>query len=782
LSVAGTKVLRDLWSDKGRSLLIVAAIAIGVSAFGLMIGGSVVLEDNLKDVYEATDPAHAILALGPFDEGLVADVRGLPYVQDAQARRLTQARLETASGRWLSLDLATVPDPAALTIARLSPNLPLPPDSILFEESAQTVADLGDSVTIQMLNGDERALRVAGYTNDLSSLPAGISLIVNGYISPETAAALGLPADYNRLYVRFNGGSARPELERDLTELTNYLEGRGVRVFSGRLPQPGKYVLGDNMTSVLFILQALGLLTLVLSALLVTSVMSAVIAQQIPQIGIFKSLGAPLSQTLRMYFQEVLAFGLAALALAVPLGALGAYFVAGGVAATLNFHVPHFYLPGSTVLLQAAGALLVPLLASAVPILAGARLTVLEAISTYNPGASKRLGPLGRAVTSLPGPVKISLRNAFRRKGRLALAFAALTLAGAMFIAVLGIRRSLGEAVRDIQGSMNYDAGVNFDRPYPAAQIEDEALKVRGITAAETWLLADGRIVHSDDWLSGSVLIQGVPADTVMARPGVVTGRWLRPGDEYALFVNSDFMALAPDLRVGSKVNLRVNGAVSEWTIVGVSARSIVPAVYAHYDDVAAVTGLGGLANRLVVSSESSAPDYQARVSSDLTEALDLAGLGATAADTTTESRQAAASQLDSIIILLLSMVALVAVVGGLGLAITMGLNVLERTREIGVLRSLGAGNGEVRRLVIVEGLLIGLLTWAAAAPLSVPLAIYLGDSLGNSLLSRPLDYAFSVPGALLWLGLVIVISVIASALPAGNAARLTIRTALAYE
>jgi putative ABC transport system permease protein len=638
---------------------------------------------------------------------------------------------------------------------------------------------------------------VAGYTNDLSILPAGISLVVNGYVSPETAAGLGLPADYNRLYVRFSGASARPALERDLTALTVYLEGRGVRVFSARLPQPGKYVLADNMTSVLFILQALGLLTLVLSALLVTSVMSAVIAQQVPQIGIFKSLGAPLSQTLRMYFQEVLAFGLAALALALPLGALGAYFVAGGVAATLNFHVPHFYLPGSTALLQAAGALLVPLLASAVPILAGARLTVLQAISTYNPGASKRLGPLGRAVTSMPGPVKMALRNAFRRKGRLALAFAALTLAGAMFIAVLGIRRSLGEAVRDIQGSMNYDAGVNFNRPYPAAQIRDEALKVQGVTAAETWLLADGRIIFtsaegaatsggmpmgSGSRLSGSVLIQGVPADTTMARPGVVSGRWLRPGDEYALFVNSDFMALAPELRVGSRLNLRINGAEHEWTIVGVSARSILPAAYAHYEDVAAVTGLSDLANRLVVSTESSDPAYQARVSSDLTRALDLAGLGVTAADTTTESRQAAASQLDSIIILLLSMVVLVAVVGGLGLAITMGLNVLERTREIGVLRSLGAGNGEVRRLVIVEGLLIGLLTWAAAAPLSVPLAVYLGDSLGNSLLSRPLDYAFSVPGAALWLVLVIVISVIASALPAGNAARLTIRTALAYE
>jgi putative ABC transport system permease protein len=483
-----------------------------------------------------------------------------------------------------------------------------------------------------------------------------------------------------------------------------------------------------------------------------------------------------------MYFAQVLVFGVVALALAIPLGALGAYLVAGGVASTLNFHVPHFYLPLSTALLQAASALLVPLLAAFIPILAGARITIQEAISSYKPGDFARLGPLGRSFKGLPGMVKISVRNAFRRQGRITLAFAALTLAGAMFIAVLGIRQSLSKAVRDIQGSLNYDVGVTLDRPYPAVQLHDEAMKVRGVTAAETWLIADGRLVYDPDRLSGSVVVQGVPADTTMAKPGVITGRWLAPDDQYALFINSDFMALSPELRVGSNVNLRINGMDHEWTIVGMSARSILPTAYAHYEDISAATGLKDLANRLVVSTESSAPEFQSRLQSELTQALDLAGLQVSAADTTTESKQAAASQLESIIILLLSMVILVAVVGGLGLAITMGLNVLERTREIGVLRSLGAQNGAVRRMVIVEGLAIGLLSWAAALPLSVPLAIYLGNSLGMSLLARPLDYLFSVPGALLWLGLVTVISVVASAVPAQNAARLTVRTALAYE
>jgi putative ABC transport system permease protein len=107
---------------------------------------------------------------------------------------------------------------------------------------------------------------------------------------------------------------------------------------------------------------------------------------------------------------------------------------------------------------------------------------------------------------------------------------------------------------------------------------------------------------------------------------------------------------------------------------------------------------------------------------------------------------------------------------------------VIERTREIGILRSLGAQNGVVRRVVILEGLVIGLISWAISIPCSIPLAVWLGNSLGISLLARPLDYIFSIPAILIWLGLMVVISIVASLIPAQSAARLTIRDALVYE
>src|SRR5438874_7805552 len=118
MSVRTTKILRDLWVNPVRSLLIVLAVTVGVAAFGLMISGSIVLEQNVKDVYAATHPAHTVLTLNAFDDALVAQVRSLPYVQAAEARRVTRVQMETTPGHWLSLDLATVPDFQSILLNR----------------------------------------------------------------------------------------------------------------------------------------------------------------------------------------------------------------------------------------------------------------------------------------------------------------------------------------------------------------------------------------------------------------------------------------------------------------------------------------------------------------------------------------------------------------------------------------------------------------------------------------------------------------------------------------
>ena len=785
MNVRRTKVLRDLLVNKSRSLLVILAVAVGVAAFGLMITGRVVLDENLRAAYAGTQPAHTVLSLSPFDDILLRHVQSLNYVRAVQARKVDQARILSGPDTWLSFEIQTLPDFKSTAINKLvfeeAANSPPPVNTVLLERSLKNIMNVGDSIKVQLLNGDVHTLTVSGFVNDLSHLPSEISLSGLGYISLDTADKLGFNNEYNQLLVVFAKGDTRSEVEVQTTKLVKDLEKAGYQVLTAPVPVPGKYALGDNMTSVLFILNALGVLTLVLSGFLVTSVMSAIMSQQIPQIGILKSLGARIQQTMSLYIQEVLLFGALALLLAIPMGMVGAYFLADGVATSLNFNIEHFSLPVITLLLQALSALLAPLLASLFPIISGSLITIRQAISNYSPETATRLGRL-RLLGEPPQLVNLSVRNTFRRRGRFVLTFMALLLAGAMFISVVGIRQSMRKALREIQGDLNYDVGVDFVRPYSVHKLENEIIKLDGVRAVETWAMENGRLVFNDDHLSGSIIFYGVPEGTQMARPAVIHGSWLSRRTARGIFVNADFLDLSPSLRVGSVITLNVAGHKEQWTILGSGGRGIVPAAYLLYDDLVNETGLDGLANRLVIQTTRADPVFQSVVQSNVLARLDRINFDVLGSQTTTQLKETNAAQLDVLIVLLLAMVVLIAIVGGLGLAITMSLNVIERTREIGILRSLGAQSGVVRRVVIVEGLVIGLISWAVSVPCSIPLAIWLGNSLGNSLLARPLDYIFSVPAILMWLGLMLVISVIASVIPAQSAARLTIRDALVYE
>ena len=112
----------------------------------------------------------------------------------------------------------------------------------------------------------------------------------------------------------------------------------------------------------------------------------------------------------------------------------------------------------------------------------------------------------------------------------------------------------------------------------------------------------------------------------------------------------------------------------------------------------------------------------------------------------------------------------------------TLSINVLERTREIGVMRAIGASDGSVARVFIVEGVVIGVISWLFSTLLAIPCGRALSDEIGTAFLQAPLSHTFALDGAVIWLVVVIALSAIASFLPARSASRLTVRDVLAYE
>ena len=146
------------------------------------------------------------------------------------------------------------------------------------------------------------------------------------------------------------------------------------------------------------------------------------------------------------------------------------------------------------------------------------------------------------------------------------------------------------------------------------------------------------------------------------------------------------------------------------------------------------------------------------------------------------ELRQQTGAQFDVITYLMLGMAVLAAVVGSIGLMSTMSINVVERRRELGVMRAIGAPSATILGIIIIEGVMVGVLSWLIAAPMSYPGARLFSQILGETVFQMPFDFAYSTFGLVGWLVIIVVLSALASLWPALQATQVSVREALAYE
>ncbi len=793
LSPRWRKVLRDLWGNKTRTLLVVLSIAIGVFAIALVSGSRAIMTRELAAAYAAINPVHVQLAAEPFDDDLVQAVRHVPGVRDVQGHLNLGVRVSTGPDTWQQLSLTAFPDFHDIRINVVRPTAgawPPPTNQLVIERASLSLlkANIGDTVTVELPGGKQRRMRIAGTAHDLNLPPAPLIGRAFGYMAMDTAEWLGQERKLTELNVVFEGQPATvQDVEAAARLVRDKIEKSGHKVFSTYIPTPGKHPADEIIQPLLLLLGALGVLSLLASGFLVINTISALLMQQLRQIGVMKAIGARGRQIVGMYMVTALLFGVMALLVAMPLGALGAYGFSRFMSSAINTDFVDYSIPTSVLAVEVAIGLLAPVLAALWPVIAGTRITVREAIASYGLGKGRfgksRIDRALERVKGLSRPMLLSLRNTFRRKGRLALTLSTLTLSGLIFVAVFSVRSSLLLTLEDALDYFNYDIGVTFERPYRIEQIDQVALGVPGVTASESWGTSMVRRERPNDTESDSMYLFAPPAETRMLKPTVIQGRWLLPQDQNALVVNTTALKNEPDMQVGGEITLKIDGRETTWRIVGV-VKGIGGAafLYANYPYYAQVVRLVGRASSVQLTTNQTDAAAQDQLAKNLRERLEAAGMRVTETQTVATVREQNAFIFNIIVSFLMVMALLLAVVGGMGLMGTMSINVIERTREIGVMRAIGASNGAVLRIVLAEGLLIGALSWLLGAIFAIPVSMLLCNAVGVLLFQTPLSYTFSFAGALIWLGLVLIIAGLASALPARAAARLTVRDVLAYE
>jgi putative ABC transport system permease protein len=266
----------------------------------------------------------------------------------------------------------------------------------------------------------------------------------------------------------------------------------------------------------------------------------------------------------------------------------------------------------------------------------------------------------------------------------------------------------------------------------------------------------------------------------------MVVGRWLQPGDTDAIVVSTNITIKEPSYTVGQRVVVQIADREVPVTIVGYIEElqpPINPALaYMTIDGYTRIAGGVGRTDTLRVGTTQHDAATHQQMSRVLEQQLATAGYDVRLIHTRTEDRAILADRFNLLSMVLSILSVVIASVGAIGLTGTMSMNVLERTREIGIMRAVGASDRAVRQVIVSEGVVIGGLAWLMGTLMSVPMSALMSYAIGKNLLGTGLVWTYALFAVGIWLIVVLSVSVLASRIPANNAVRLTVREVLAYE
>jgi len=790
------KVFTDLWGDKTRTILVVASIAVGVFAVGMIITAFNVLREDINLVYASANPTNIEIWTDPFYDDFVRVIEKIPGVENAQGRRIIKIRARRGTETWQGLTLVAMEDlennPINQLTVKAGTRVPVNDEVVLSEDMVNyTGFKVGDEIEIELPDGSRHHLTVVGLVTDQTTTHPDPNSSSNAFINLNTLRSMGLGSSLNRMLITVEGdGGSEDFIAQTAAIVEERIERNHHMIYRTEEGRSNEHPMSDSLLAIMGVLGALGMLIMVLSSSLIVNTLNALLTQQLRQIGVMKLVGGRSYQILGMYLLLVVIYGLIALIIAVPLGSIAGYNLSYFLANLMGAQLQGFRFIPAAVVVQVFLAFLIPLGSGFFPVSRGARTNVRRAISNYRPGNQTSnqsyLAKSGRWIQWISRPILMSIRNTFRKKGQLMLTILTLTVGGAVFIAVFNVRNSMDHVMDQLMQHFMGDVTINFTQPYNVSKVQRDLIVIPGINGVEGWGGASGDIVDQNDEFVTGLTVVAPPQDTQLLDPDMVAGRWLLPGEGKAMVVSDTVYSYYPNLQIGDSLRVEIaENRVEEWEVVGVYRYMEMfgdPMAYANFDYVSDKVNTPNQATSFRLTSSVNSHAELLALNQIIDQHLADKGYAVQNVELGDIMRENASVGVNTLVIFLLIMAILTAFVGSIGLTGTMSINVLERTREIGVMHTIGAVDSLVMQSVIVEALVIGLITWLLAIGVSFPISLALLQIIGETMAGSTFALHFTPLGISIWLMVIIVLSIIASIMPARNAARLTINEVLAYE
>ena len=802
MSVIWYKVWSDLWNNKTRTLLAVLSIAAGVFAVGVAFGMADQMLSGMDAAHQAVFPSHINMYLQkPIDHDTavrlkkISGVAGIEVANTVGVRYKRNPEDEWEFGRLVMRDnykdqtydvfqlkAGAWPEKNRYGIERLA--------------SQYFGIEIGDTVIFEV-NGREKALAVTNKIRHPFVQPPQFGGPAYFFADAQGMERFGIEkGKFGQLRIRVEPYSEA--FAREIaSEIKHRLSKEHIGVAITFYQDPEKHWGRSIMEGINLVLQVLALVSLGASVVLILNTLMALVTEQIDQIGIIKAIGGTAGTIIKVYLTGLLVYGVLTLFIALPLGTVAAFIATGYFLNLFNIDYDVFQYSLRALILQTGAAIAVPLLAGLWPVLKGAGITVREAIASYGLGSGgfgdnwfdRLVEDFGQRFLSTP--YATALGNMFRRKGRLILTQLVLIAAGTMFLAVMTLSSSIGLTLDNEFGRRNYDMAIFLADNERIDRAEGLVQSINGVEKAEVWFVHSASILEQGQRTNEAGIggeLTGIPAGSTMFKPLIVGGRWLRPDDDRAVVILKD-MADDHHIELGDTIILDVGElGDDEWQVVGFYNSFLSGGIgandpiYANQEAVFRATKKHNIGSDLYVRTNVHTPQYAAAMATQVKELFKANNMEANFSNTVYEFRQDLDTQFSLVIIMILVAAVIVALVGGIGLMGSLSISVVERTREIGVMRAIGGRSVTILGMFVMEGILQGLFSWVIVVPLSFVLGRLMSDALGQAMFGADLDYQYNFNAVIVWLVIILIVSILASMLPARSATRISVRESLAYQ
>ncbi|HSD77796.1 MAG TPA: FtsX-like permease family protein, partial [Solirubrobacteraceae bacterium] len=641
---------------------------------------------------------------------------------------------------------------------------------------------------------DARAVRIVAGDGRVRSVPVsgegrsflGGANVANGYPTfytrQETAAKLSGTPGYTWFALRVDDHGAAA-VDRTIAAVRRRL--RAVPGFAGftEIPQirkPGDYPYKEGFEQVASVMTAVTLLALLSALVLLSNTMSTLIGEQTGEIAAMKAVGGSRRQIARIYRRTALMLGALGGAFGVVLGlvlgnVLTGYFADVFYGVNAGWHVDAPVLVASLLV-----GLLGPPLAALPAIRRAARLPVAQALQATGSavGGQGRVDLFLRRVGFLPESAQIGLRNVGRRKRRVLATAMQVALSVGALLALLALSTSVGNATRQYYDDMRYDIYTSTvaTRPFTpeATRVMRTTPGVRGIQPLLTTSAKAG---------GKDVLVWGTSTRPLMDMR-VTQGRWYTAADaaqRAPVAVLGRQLADHLGVGVGDTAALQTPAGPARVRVIGISSSQNNEglAVNLPLASLQAMMHTPGEVNTYWVVATSKDHAFIDRLTTRLEDTLGAHGTQITTAEVyaqRADNIKSNATLTQSITVLGLVIVAISMV----GLVNAMTMAVLERTREIGMLRCVGARARDIRRIFATEGMVVALIGWVLGLPAGYLLARAL-IAVTNSLVDIDMHFAFPPINLAITLVGTIVLAILVLLAPVRRAVRFKPGEALRY-